>query len=138
MKLPLASLCCNFSGFFCCNYWKIITYEKYSARSSLSTDASGGAPSLRCSGQQQDQSGQQAQGHWSPAEGRHGLGAVAQVRITADIGEVKVEAGSVFLAAHATLGGDGTALLIHAHLERSCKRFGEGKAGMALMKPNNA
>lgn len=69
-------------------------------------------------------SGQQAEGDSSAAESSNGPGAVAQVCVTAHIGVAKVEAGGVFLTAHATLGGDGTALLIHAHLERSCKGGG--------------
>lgn len=82
---------------------------------------------LWCSGQQQNDSRQQAEGDWSPAEGSNGPGSVAQVCVTAHVGVVKEEAGGVFLAAHATLGGDGTALLIHAHLERSCEGGGRSE-----------
>lgn len=72
---------------------------------------------LWCSGQHQNKSRQQAEGHSSPAEGGNGAGGVAQVCVTAHVGVVKIEAGGVFLPADAALGGDGTALLIHAHLE---------------------
>lgn len=76
------------------------------------------------SGQRQDESGHQAEGHSAPAEGRNGAGGVAQVCVTAHVGVVKIEAGGVFLPAEAALGGDGTALLIHAHLEWACKAGG--------------
>lgn len=83
----------------------------------------GGRPreGSRFSGQQHEDNGQQPEGGAAPAEGTNGPGAVAQVCVAAHVGVVKVEAGGVFLAAHATLGGDGTALLIHAHVERSWK-----------------
>lgn len=93
--------------FFCCFY--LVRSER---------TLQGGSAFVSCSGQQQER-GQQAEGHPSPAEGGHRPGAVAQVCVAAHVGVVKVEAGGVFLAAHATLGGDGAALLIHAHLERS-------------------
>lgn len=105
-------------------------YNIFCQTSSLNTDASRGwrpCEGSRFSGQQREDSRQHAEGNSSPAEGKNGPGAVAQVCVAAHIGVVKVEAGGVFLAAHATLGGDGTALLIHAHLERSCKGRGRSE-----------
>lgn len=82
--------------------------------------------------QQGGEGRQQAQSYSPPAEGSSRHSRVTQVGVTAHVGVVEVQARGVFLSAHATLGGDGAALLIHGQLQRTY----EGKEAWVGIGPS--